>query len=422
VLAAWRDTVEALRLRRANFIFAENLDEYLEDAAGLHARMLDYCRIRGDISLTARVIGDSYWAPSLLGGAETDRETALKRAALDRPGRQETLHGTDESPDLLSGSGDRIIFHTLPDSILRLARIAGRSVLDVLPEQEEQLRRDTAGLLNLTTDPGRFPGVFQATVAYFRTRLFGGLEEELAADRELLITANAPLASLPWPLLSPGARLLFRPGNAPPPGRIQPERTAGGPFFSLAEDGATLPAARAEHTFLSGLFPEGRHLAVTREPEDGEKQKIMETLSRVGIFHFAGHGFSHPRYPERSGLLLRGNPLHMRQEDVLSFQEIRTLDLSGIRLAFLNSCSSGQGRNYAGGIQLTMAAAFLQAGVRTLIVSCNPVADNLSLEFTRAFYTRLAAAPDADYSELFYRTHRELPSAAAPYLLVGRRP
>lgn len=419
VLAAYTETVEALRLHRCNFLLPENLDQYLEDAAAIHVRMLEYCQTRGDLPLAARVIGASYWSLPLLGGAETDREAALKTAALTRPGRQETLHKTRELPDLLAGDGDRIIFHVLPDRIIRLSRLAGTTAFTALPCRMDTLLRETAGLLNLTTDPARLPGLFRATVEDFRTRLFAGLAQDLSPTREVSITANPPLASLPWPLLSPGARLVFRPGNAP---ASRPTPPAGGNFFSLAEDGTTLPAAREEHNFLKDLYPAGLHIiAAGREPHAEEKAAILQGLSRAGIFHFAGHGFSHPRLPERSGLLLRGNPLHMRQEDVLSFQEISALDLSGIRLAFLNSCSSGQGRNFSGGIQLTMATAFLQAGVRALIVSCNPVADNLSLEFTRAFYTRLAAAPDADPGEVFYRTHRDLPEAAAPYLLLGQR-
>jgi len=406
---AYRSGIQNLLSRQRNFTLPENMDALLGESGRFYGHMIAYKISNNDFSGAIQAVQDSYWAPPSAGGAAPERDVRLKTGALNRERRLKTDKKTDMLP-WMHDATDFILFHVDGDRIFRLSRISGEEKSRVIQWKKNVLQREIHGLLSLSTNPRRLPSLFKASVADFKEKLFAGIDARLNENHTITITANAPLSSLPWPLFSPEAHLLLRPGNSR---QMRGEEQKQSHLLTLTEDGGTLPMASREQNLLKELFPEGSH--ITAAPET--KKAFLDTLRRCSTFHFAGHGYEHSGYPEKSGLVLKGVPPDITPESLISFQEIRTLDLSNIQLAFLNSCSSGKGHDYSGGIQISAASAFLEAGVKNLIVSCNPVLDNNSLLFTRALYQTMISHP-LPPEKLFYTVHRAVPDFSAPYLFI----
>jgi len=128
------------------------------------------------------------------------------------------------------------------------------------------------------------------------------------------------------------------------------------------------------------------------------------------ILHIATHGFFFtPQVAEKldylsgyqdammlSGLVLsganaawRGNDVPERSLDgILTAEEISHLDLSGVEIAVLSACQTGQGKATPEGLY-GLQRAFKKAGVKTLIMSLWNVSDKVSSEFMIEFYKQL---------------------------------
>ena len=407
---AYARGLENISCRKKNLAFPESLETLLGESSSFFSRMISSAIELGDFDTAVQTVEDSYWKHPDAGGKSGSREERILKGALTRADRQSgKKNRTGQS--LLGEGEDRIIFHTDGNRIYRLSNINGRKDTAVIEWERNRLKRELSGLLGNTRNPAASPGLFSMTVAYFRDRLFSGLEAGISASGQITITANAPLSSVPWPLFSGESRLYFRPGNSR---RIRRESApADTHFLSLAEDGSTLPMAVPEQKLLSELYPGGTHLAAG----PSNKKTIIRELEECSSFHFAGHGYIHNNYPEKTGLVLSGSPPDISPECLLSFQEIRNLNLGSISFAFLNSCSSGRGRDYIGGIQTSAASAFLEAGVRSLIVSCNPVMDSFSVQFTGLFYKAMLEerlSPE----DAFFRIRCQAPEISAPYVFI----
>ena len=128
------------------------------------------------------------------------------------------------------------------------------------------------------------------------------------------------------------------------------------------------------------------------------------------ILHIATHGFYFtPNVAEKlnylsgyqdammlSGLVFSGANAAWRGHDtpersldgILTAEEISHLDLSGVEMAVLSACQTGQGKATPEGLY-GLQRAFKKAGVKTLIMSLWNVSDKVSSEFMIEFYKQL---------------------------------
>lgn len=175
-----------------------------------------------------------------------------------------------------------------------------------------------------------------------------------------------------------------------------PELSSDGTGCSIAPD---LPIATIESLIVKkALEPNAsvRHLT----GRAATKQEVIKSLPTAHIFHIASHAqlsTSEASAAQLPGcLLLSSDSPSDPESGTLTAEEVQTLDLRGLRLAFLNCCLTGAGRIYAEGL-VGLARAFLYAGAREVVVSRCPVSDSPSTcAFVEKFYEEYLRSGEAD--------------------------
>ncbi len=115
------------------------------------------------------------------------------------------------------------------------------------------------------------------------------------------------------------------------------------------------------------------------------KGAVLSRLAEVSLIHLATHAFFDPNNPLESGIVLADGVLTAR--DVL--QHRLQADL-----LVLSACESGQVGSLGGEELAGLSQAFLQAGVRSLLVSLWRVNDPATAALMQAFYTAWQAGAD----------------------------
>jgi CHAT domain-containing protein len=117
-----------------------------------------------------------------------------------------------------------------------------------------------------------------------------------------------------------------------------------------------------------------------------------QPLSEFGVLHFAVHGLTSAKFPERSTLVLRSD--EARHEDgLLQAREILDLRLNA-DLVTLSACESGSGEISGQDGISSLARPFLVAGARSVVANLWSANDDFTRSLMKAFYTHLAAGED----------------------------
>ncbi|ROW02618.1 hypothetical protein VPNG_07837 [Cytospora leucostoma] len=120
-----------------------------------------------------------------------------------------------------------------------------------------------------------------------------------------------------------------------------------------------------------------------RRPQQYKKD-VLSALDNCKIFHFAGHGSTHPTDPLQSKLLLKD-----WQQDPLTVSSLLQADF-GARppfLAYLSACGTGQIRNEGSMDEnIHLANAFQLAGVRHVVGTLWQVEDEVCVQIARRTY------------------------------------
>jgi TPR repeat protein len=132
----------------------------------------------------------------------------------------------------------------------------------------------------------------------------------------------------------------------------------------------TLPEASSEGTVLKNTLPSTASADVLNLRVS--KNEACEFIASCDVFHFAGHSDS-------TGLKFN--------DDYLTGDDVDALSVVP-RLVFLNSCDSGNIRNWDN-LAVPVMRAFLQAGTRAIIVSTVPVQSVNASKIAAEFYLRL---------------------------------
>jgi tetratricopeptide (TPR) repeat protein len=200
----------------------------------------------------------------------------------------------------------------------------------------------------------------------------------LVGDRRLVLTRSALLAGTPWTLL-PG--LKGRPITVPTSAtrwlelaatsRATPRRIGlvAGPRLERA--GEEIDRAAAEWEAADVLHG-----------DDATTAKVGEVAARVDLLHVAGHGVHAGDNPLFSAVELADGPWFGHDVDLLP----RTPDV-----VVLSACELGQVSVLRGEGSVGMTAAWLHAGVRTVLSSPALVADEVACD-ALAHWHRLVAA------------------------------
>lgn len=171
----------------------------------------------------------------------------------------------------------------------------------------------------------------------------------------------------------------------------------------------TLTEAEKIHSLMAARIP------VSKLVEQDATETSVKALSGKGtsILHIATHGFiNHPTDAQdaptfeqmvmkSSGLYLAGaqNTIYgepipsMKDDGILTAEEISMLDLRGLKLAVLSACETGQGHLTSDGV-FGLQRGFKQAGARGLMMSLWKVDDDATQMLMEAFYTSLLSGHD----------------------------
>lgn len=388
-------TMNRLQLR---FTSPEGVEGYLGRFEPLLEQTVNRCYELNDSRTAFHAAASSFWTFTL-----PDSNSALDPAKL---------------PDRLSGFGEVELTHLLQNNFSETAGLLFYSAGEQLyrfhwnkPSNQpavfrlncngEELDEYIEGLHSFFFNPGGNGSLLRYLTQTLAKKLLEGLPDPLRRAEHLTVWSNERFNMLPWHALFPGKTVVLQPGCLPARER---SGQAENPLLAVIENGATLPATLEEKRVLLDLF-DNLSLIIPGE-ESNDKQSVLQQLSRHKVFHFGGHGYRDNNNPAASGLLLHGDPRFPVPEQLIQLREIQQLQLDGIKLVFLNNCSSADGLRRSGELYSSTAAAFLRAGAENLIVTLAPLRDDTALQFMRDYYSALAEEPETAPVELFNRIYR----------------
>ncbi|MCP4440390.1 MAG: CHAT domain-containing protein [Aureispira sp.] len=148
-----------------------------------------------------------------------------------------------------------------------------------------------------------------------------------------------------------------------------------------------LPAARKEIEVLSTQF-DGTFLQDTSSNEHFFKQHAED----YSIIHLAMHGTLDKQNPILSSLVFTENGDTL-EDNFLQAYEISHMNLNA-DLVVLSACETGYGKFAQGEGVMSMARAFMYAGVSSVVVSLWQVNDLSTSEIMQEFYRNLAKGQD----------------------------
>jgi CHAT domain-containing protein len=152
---------------------------------------------------------------------------------------------------------------------------------------------------------------------------------------------------------------------------------------------ATLPVLRGaeeEVRALAAMYPDARLLMGTA----ASKSRVLSSLAGHRLVHFAGHAIPNPQYPAFSLLALAPDP-ESGESGAVFAHEIEQLQLRGVDVVVLAACDTATGYLSLSEGPLSLARAFLAAGVPRVVASLWRVDDRETAALLRRFHEQLRA-------------------------------
>jgi len=178
-----------------------------------------------------------------------------------------------------------------------------------------------------------------------------------------------------------------------------------------------LTQTAAEIKAISQLFPNDTVLLEgKRATESALKSQPLEHFQFV---HFALHGFSDTKIPERTALLLADDE-HSSEDGLLQDREIRDLRIAA-DLVTLSACDTGIGRLQGQEGISSMVGSFLLAGARSVVASLWRVDDRSTGVLMKHFYSYLSNGEDKANALRLAKLDliRQYQQDAVPYYWAG---
>lgn len=162
--------------------------------------------------------------------------------------------------------------------------------------------------------------------------------------------------------------------------------------METTDECSNLPCTKEEVDKLASQLPTGRSVLMT-EPR---KDDVLNALKSCSVFHFAGHGASHPEDPLKSALILadcKDNPLTVADLTDLKLHQNPPF------LAYLSACSTGdskvtklidEGMHLMGVYQLV--------GFRHVIGSLWELSDEYCVGIASSLYDEIIRSKMSDHS------------------------
>lgn len=147
-----------------------------------------------------------------------------------------------------------------------------------------------------------------------------------------------------------------------------------------------LPKTREEVLEIAKIAGPDAVLLIGKDATESAFKK--ESLDQFRVLHLAVHGFADTQYPERSALVLGGDP-NEGDDGLLQVREIIRLRLNA-ELTTLSACDTGVGKLQGQEGISNLVEAFLVAGSRSVVASLWSAEDTSASALMERFYDRLA--------------------------------
>lgn len=151
--------------------------------------------------------------------------------------------------------------------------------------------------------------------------------------------------------------------------------------------------------------------------EKVNKNTVIEMLPQFSFVHFSGHSDLDPSYPDLSSMALYNDSLYIK--------ELKQLKLSGMNMVVLSSCGSAENASVIISNEFSaLNAAFIQAGVKSVVATLHVVDDSMAQWFMHYFYDALRQGESKDRAvqiaqQKLRSKHSQNPLDWAAFILSG---
>ncbi len=261
------------------------------------------------------------------------------------------------------------------------------------------LRSDPgAAVVNEDAEDNLADGIVRLLVGSEGVTTFDALRQ--AGKDRLLVVPYGPFHYYPMHLIGPAGRPVFHDWDMAylphadllirAPGEQRPHTAMSSIGLSY-----TAPA----HAWLPGL---GQAVAEAQQcaaafgataliDAEATKSSVLQALRTSRYVHIAAHGTHNPDAPAFQTLHLA--PSH-HDDGRLFMHELLTETFSNVELVTLSACQTALGRVDRAGNVIGIPTALLLAGVRTIVATMWPVADEVAAHFFPTLYHYLARRND----------------------------
>ncbi len=156
-----------------------------------------------------------------------------------------------------------------------------------------------------------------------------------------------------------------------------------------------LPRARQEALAIRDLYETGEALL----EEAATPGRVLREAPHHDVLHFALHSLSNRTVPELSALVLSpGDQEAPGRAGLLSIEALSRTDMSRTRLVTLAACSTAELVGATETEPVTIAGAFLAAGVRAVVATYWPIDDRRATRLMISFHRHYRRTLDASLS------------------------
>jgi len=248
-----------------------------------------------------------------------------------------------------------------------------------------------AGLLMRGATTGD-PAEFRRIASLLYDQLLGPVADELASDSTLIVVPDGSLALVPFAaLIDPAGRYVVERRAvviAPSIAALtrKPKETIGRRPRLLMVAGPSsregdLGSLTSEHREIDSVAAEyGSN--VDYAPKAGLADVLEHRAAEANVIHFVGHAVMSDA--DNEGALVTSR--HPAAEAQLDVREIAAMHLRNINVVILAACGTARGLGRVGTPSVSVARAFLTAGVRSAVATLWPIEDGPAAEFFTRFH------------------------------------
>ena len=189
-------------------------------------------------------------------------------------------------------------------------------------------------------------------------------------------------------------------------------------FYDLSRSGerlGNLPWTEVEIKNIKNRFRKNKVLKGFRASETFVKN---ENLNKYDIIHFATHGIMFYEQYQNSSLMLSKDD---KNDGLLTYNEIKNLDLSGVDVVFMSACNTNFARPFKNLTIPSLQQAFKDSGARSVVSTLWLIDDKATSLFVDIYYDQYLKIGSSSYAlnearKIFIEQY---PEYSHPYYWAG---